>query len=115
MVRKKSNNQTRQSNRAVFSHLKLKSEVFKMAKIGTQKTIEVEGIEYTLQHPGSRANAQIQDRTMTDKGIPSMEKTAEEIFKHVIVNPKVSFEHFDEHDGYDEVLEEAMKFLRTGK
>jgi len=86
-----------------------------MAKIGTQKTITVEGIEYTLQHPGSRANTQIQDRTMTALGIPSMEKMAEEIFKHVIVNPKVSFEYFDEHDGYDEVLEEAMKFLRTGK
>jgi len=112
---KKISNEKRQSKRAVFTHLKLKSEVNKMAKIGTQKTIEVEGIEYTLQHPGTRANVQIQDRTMTDKGIPSMEKMAEEIFKHVIVNPKVDFDYFDEHDGYEEVLSEAMTFLRTGK
>ncbi|MDE3837937.1 hypothetical protein C0966_00750 [Bacillus methanolicus] len=86
-----------------------------MPKIGTQKTITVEGIEYTLQHPGTREYLRIQDRAQTETGVPSTEKLAEELFKHVIVNPKVSFEYFDEHEGFEEVLKEAMTFLRTGK
>lgn len=86
-----------------------------MAKIGTQKTVTVEGIDYVLQHPGSREYARIQDRTQTEIGIPSTEKLSEEIFKHVIVEPKVSWEYFDEQDGYEEVLKESMTFLRSGK
>lgn len=86
-----------------------------MAKIGTQKTIKVEGIEYTLQHPGTREFVRIQDRAQTETGLPSTEKLAEEVFKHVVVNPKVDFEYFDEHDGFDEVLKESLTFLRTGK
>lgn len=112
---KTKSNVDRQSDRAVFSILKYKSEVFKMAKIGTQKQVTVEGIEYTLQHPGSRESLKIQDRIMQDNGVPSSEKVAEEMFKHIIVEPKVSFDYFDEHEGMDEVLKEAMTFLRTGK
>lgn len=86
-----------------------------MAKIGTQKKVTVEGIEYTLQHPGSLEYTRIQDRMVNDSGVPSAEKTAKEMFNHVIVDPKVSFEYFDEHDGMEEVLKEAMTFLRSGK
>ncbi|KRI41016.1 hypothetical protein, partial [Acinetobacter baumannii] len=62
-----------------------------------------------------REYARIQDRAQTENGLPSTEKMAEEMFKHVIVDPKVSFDYFDEHDGFEEVLKEAMTFLRTGK
>lgn len=86
-----------------------------MAKIGTKKQVTVEGTEFTFQHPGTRAFAQIQDRIQTENGAPSNEKLSEEIFKHVIVEPKVDFEYFDEHEGYEEVLKEAFTFLRTGK
>lgn len=86
-----------------------------MAKIGTKKTVEVEGKEYTFQHPGTRAMAQIQDRIQMENGSPSNEKLSEEIFKHVIVEPKVDFDYFDENDGYEEVVKEAFSFLRTGK
>ncbi|CAM4012780.1 hypothetical protein [Mesobacillus zeae] len=86
-----------------------------MAKIGTQKTITVEGIDYTLQHPGSREYMRIQDRITQDNGVPSSEKTADEVFKHIVVDPKVSFDYFDENDGLEEVIKEALSFLRTGK
>lgn len=86
-----------------------------MAKIGTKKQVEIEGTEYTLQHPGTRAYTQIQDRIQREGGKMSSEKLAEELFKHVIVEPKVDFDYFDEHDGFDEVIEEAMTFLRAGK
>lgn len=112
---KKKTNKRRQSDRAVFLNFKLKSEVDKMPKIGTQKVVEIEGVKYTLQHPGSREYLRIQDRTQNEFGVPSMEKMAEELFKHVVVDPKVSIEYFDEHDGMDELIKEAMNFLRTGK
>ncbi|MFC2948532.1 hypothetical protein [Virgibacillus sediminis] len=112
---KKQSRSTRQSNRAASLYLKQKSEVDKMPKLGTKKTVEIEGIEYTLQHPGTRAYAQIQDRIQLGGGKVSSEKMSEELFKHVVVEPKVSFEYFDEHDGYEEVVEEAMTFLRSGK
>ncbi len=106
---------TKQSNKAASLNLHYKGEVFKMAKIGTQKTVEIEGVQYTFQHPGTREYARIQDKTLNENGVPSMEKMAEEVFKHVVVDPKVSFEYFDEHDGFDEVLKEAMTFLNSGK
>lgn len=86
-----------------------------MAKIGTQKTVTVEGVDYTLKYPGSREATRIQDRAQNDQGVFSSEKWAEEMFKNVIVDPKVSFEYFDEHEGFDEVLKEASTFLRSGK
>lgn len=86
-----------------------------MAKIGTKKQVKVEGQEFTFQHPGTRGFAQMQDRIQLEGGKMSSEKLSEEIFKHVIVEPKVDFEYFDEHDGYEEVISEAMNFLRTGK
>ncbi|WP_406945762.1 hypothetical protein ACJA3J_05800 [Halobacillus sp. SY10] len=113
--KKKINHGTKQSNRAAFHYLQYKLEVHKMAKIGTKKTITVEGIEYTLQHPGSRERMRIQDRAQSETGNPSSEKLAEELFKNVVVEPQVSFEYFDEHDGMEEVITESMKFLRSGK
>ena len=94
-----------------------------MAKIGTQKKVTIEGVEYTLQHPGHREAARIDDRIQLQGGMVSTEKYAEELFKHVIVDPKVSWEYFDgneekgieAHDGYDELIKEASSFLRTGK
>lgn len=86
-----------------------------MPKIGMQKQVTVEEVEYTLQHPGTRAYAQIQDRIQMENGSPSNEKLSEEVFKHVIVQPKVDFDYFDEHEGYEELMKEAFTFLRTGK
>lgn len=109
------NNITKRSNQAASLYLHYKGEIFKMAKIGTQKKVTVEGVEYTLQHPGSREYTRIQDRMVGDNGVHSSEKMAEEMFKHIIVDPKVSFEYFDENEGMEQVLKEAMTFLRTGK
>ncbi|MGG1483552.1 hypothetical protein ABEI56_05630 [Peribacillus castrilensis] len=86
-----------------------------MAKIGKQKKITVEGIDYTLQHPGSEAWLEIQDRIQTGNGMVSNKQMAKEIFTHVIVEPKVNFAHFDENEGLEEVMNEATSFLRTGK
>ncbi|MGG3450183.1 hypothetical protein [Domibacillus aminovorans] len=89
-------------------------------KLGTQKIVEVEGTEYTLQHPGHREATRIQDRVQTGEGKFSTEKFYEELMKHVIVSPKVNWEYFDGneakgiegHDGFDELMKEAAAFLR---
>ncbi|QAS54623.1 hypothetical protein HLI_11665 [Halobacillus litoralis] len=86
-----------------------------MAKLGTKKTVTIEGVEYTFQHPGSREQMRIQDRAVNENGVPSSEKIADELFKNIIVEPQVSFEYFDEHDGMEEVIQEGMTFLRSGK
>ncbi|MGN8233236.1 hypothetical protein ACTHAL_001464 [Priestia flexa] len=86
-----------------------------MAKLGKQKQVTVEGVEYTLQHPGTEAWLDIQDRIQTGNGVVSNKQMAKEIFNHVIVEPKVNFAYFDEQDGLEELMVEATTFLRTGK
>jgi len=107
---------TKQSNKAASLNLYIKGEKFKMAgKLGKQIQVTVEGIEYTLQHPGSEEYLKMQDRMTGEKGMPSYYKTAEEVFKNVVVSPEVNFAFFDEHDGMDVVVEKALTFLRSGK
>lgn len=89
-------------------------------KLGAQKIVEVEGIEYTLQHPGHRENARIQDRIQMGEGKVSTEKYYEELMKHVIVSPKVNWDYFEGNekkgieavDGFEELMKEAGDFLR---
>lgn len=122
--KQKNNNIKKQSNRAASLYLHYKGEIFKMAtKLGTQKEVTIEGVTYTLQHPGQRGFTQIQDRCQMSEGRFSSEKFAEEIFKHVVVDPKIGWDWFDgndekeieAHDGYEELIKEASTFLRTGK
>lgn len=122
--KQKNNNTTKRSNYAASLYLHYKGEIFKMAtKLGTQKQVEIEGVTYTLQHPGQRGFTQIQDRCQMSEGRFSSEKFSEEIFKHVVVDPKVSWDYFDgnedkgieAHEGYEELIKEASTFLRTGK
>ncbi|OAH53900.1 hypothetical protein AWH48_11570 [Domibacillus aminovorans] len=89
-------------------------------KLGTQKIVEVEGIEYTLQHPGHREATRIQDRIQLPEGKVSTEKYYEELMKQVIVSPKTNWDYFDGneakgiegHEGFDELMKEAANFLR---
>lgn len=112
---KKQSNETRRSNRVASLKLHKQGEIFKMAKAGTQKTVKIEGKDYTFQHPGVREFVRIQDRIKDDNGHPSNEKFAEEIFKHVAVEPKVNWNYFEENEGYEEFMSEAGSFLRSGK
>ncbi|XIH76188.1 hypothetical protein C1N57_28160 (plasmid) [Priestia aryabhattai] len=121
--KKNKNNITKRSNQAASLYLHYKGEIFKMAKIGSQKTIKVEGIDYTLQFPGHREKTRIMDRCTTESGTFSSEKMAQELFEHVIVNPKVDWDYFDGNEekgiepteGFDELFKEASTFLRSGK
>jgi hypothetical protein len=89
-----------------------KKEMLKMAKkSGQQKTITVEGTDYILQHPGVREGVKIRGRAKDQFGNLDEEKLYEEYMKYVIVSPKTNWEHWEENDGFLEVMKEASTFL----
>ena len=87
----------------------MKEELLAMSKV---KKVTVDGIEYTLQHPGMREAVKMRDRCKKDGDIVE-EKYYKEIMDFVIVEPRVSWEYWDEHDGFQEVMTEAIKFCNN--
>ncbi|NQX67982.1 hypothetical protein HQN90_17815 [Paenibacillus alba] len=69
------------------------------------------GKEYRFQFPGVRAAAQISDRIKNKFGVPQEEKIAEEMMKHVIVSPKLTFDSFESKKEFNDVITEAYRFL----
>lgn len=84
-----------------------------MAKRGNQKTIKIEGIEYTLQHPGLLESIRMRDRSKNEAGSLIEETIYRELLEHVIFleeGGKVDFEYFEENPGFTDVMKEAMSF-----
>ncbi|KIN49138.1 hypothetical protein QNK06_15120 [Bacillus subtilis] len=83
-----------------------------MSKFGKQKKVTIKGIEYTLQHPGTKRMVEIQDEAVNlNLGKPNSAAMYELFMKEVVVQPKVSFEYFDEHEGFMELMKEVQSFL----
>ena len=78
-----------------------------------QKTVTIEEVEYTLQHPGVRAGVQLRDRSKDMNGQIVEEKYYGELMKHVVVNPKVTWESVEEigNKAFSELMKEASTFL----
>lgn len=77
-----------------------------------QKTVTTKnGKEYVLQHPGVRAATKITDRVKNKHGVPQDEKLADEMFTHVVVEPKVKIESFDNYGEMSELVGKAFLFL----
>lgn len=73
-----------------------------------QRKEEINGTEYTFQFPGVRAANEMADRSKNENGVVMQTKLQEEYWKHIVVDPKVSFDYFDEKsDDYAKVLEVA--------
>jgi len=79
-----------------------------------QKKVEIKGQEYLLQHPGVRNVTKITDRIKNKHGIPSDEKMADEMLTHVVVDPKVRMESFDDYGEMSELVNKAFLFI-TGQ
>jgi len=80
----------------------------------TQKKVEINGIEYTLQRIPFKFYMELNDRCTGKNGILQQALFGEEILKHVVVSPKVTLDSF----GYDydtplKLVQEAENFLRT--
>ncbi|KZE68059.1 hypothetical protein AWM68_17215 [Fictibacillus phosphorivorans] len=82
-------------------------------KSGATETVTVEGIDYTLQHPGVRAGVQLRDRSKDMNGNMVEEKLYSELMKHVIVEPKVNWDTVEEigNAAFTELMKEASTFL----
>lgn len=94
-----------------------KREMLRMAKKeGTQKEFpftDSEGKEttYLFQHPGVRAGVQLRGRAKDAAGGLDEEKYYEELMKKVIVQPRTTWEYWEENEGFQEVMKEASTFL----
>lgn len=77
-----------------------------------QTTVEIQGTEYTFQHPGVRESVRLRDRSKNKSGQLVEEKYYQELMTHVIVQPKVNWDYFDEHpEVFDDVMLAAVEFL----
>ncbi len=81
-----------------------------------QKKETVNGVEYTLQHPGARWYLGVVDRHTNAKGNLEREGYTAEILEHVVVEPKVKIEDFDDDLGsLMELVRKAELFLGSKK
>src|SRR5690625_4137943 len=62
-------------------------------------TFETEKGKYIFQHPGIRYSEQMKDDSKDRNGKMMWHRYYEKIMDNVIVEPKVSYEYFDELDG----------------
>ncbi|MDP8527103.1 hypothetical protein [Bacillus subtilis] len=113
MAKKKKSNAKKQSNRAAFQYMQTKQAEGKpMSKFGKQKKVTIQGTEYTLQHPGTRRMVELQDEAVNlNTGKPTSADLYELYMKEVVVDPKVNYEYFDEHEGFMELMREVQSFL----
>ncbi|GGF77228.1 hypothetical protein GCM10010912_22900 [Paenibacillus albidus] len=79
---------------------------FKQKEITTKS-----GGKYTLQHPGVRNVTRINDRIKNKHGVNSEERICEEMFKHVVVMPKMGIDDFEEYKEMVEVANKAYFFI----
>lgn len=82
-----------------------------MSNFKQKKYTSKSGKEYTFQFPGVRFAAQISDRIKNKHGIASEEKMGDELMKHVIVQPKLTWDSFEDKKEFNEVMEAAYLFL----
>lgn len=91
-----------------------KEEVTKLEKLGKQKKVTVQGVEYTLQFPGVRHAQKILDASQIRPGVYNDEIYNGLIMEDVIVEPKINWDYWDENLGYRELMREADRFLGEG-
>lgn len=97
-----------------------KREMLQMAKkSGSQKEYvhtdgegeETKEVTYLFQHPGVRAAVQLRGRAKDATGNIDEEKYYEELMKKVIVQPRTTWEYWEDNEGFKDVMKEASTFL----
>ena len=79
-----------------------------------EKKVEIRGVEYTLKKIPPREWARLRDRCKNRFGHIIEEKFLSEIFEHLVVNPKVSLDDFEDWDMCQEVANAALEFQLGG-
>lgn len=75
-----------------------------------EKKITIRGNEYTLKKIPPREWVRLRDRCKNHYGITLEEKFMSEVFEHLVVNPKVSLDDFDNYSECQEVADAAIEF-----
>lgn len=77
------------------------------------KEITIKDKKYTLQFPGARWCIRHNDACMNRNGVLIQEKYIDGLLEHVVVEPKVKFEDFDDDmESLTELVEVVEAFLR---
>ncbi|MDO4719638.1 MAG: hypothetical protein Q4A78_03165 [Peptostreptococcaceae bacterium] len=76
-----------------------------------QKKITVNGTEYTMQNMPFKQYYEMQERCQDKHGNLLATKFYPEIFDHVIIDPKVSWDDFDSIEELEDVIRAATSFL----
>ncbi len=80
-----------------------------------QEKVIIDGVEYTLQHPGAVWYLDMNDRCRGPHGL-KMLPYAKEVLEHVVIEPRLSVEDFDDDlAALEKLLSEVEKFLRRKK
>ena len=77
------------------------------------KTVNVEGVEYQLQHPGARWYLRLADRHRNRHGVMQSEGYISELFENVVVEPKVTIDDFSNVGEMEKLVQEIEQFLRS--
>ncbi|HCU09079.1 hypothetical protein [Weissella cibaria] len=89
----------------------------KVSRFGEKKVVEIKqedgSVEkFTLQYPGIRVVLDIYDNAQMANGNLSRTAFADQAFAEVVVDPvKLDLDYFDEHDGFNELLDQIAEFL----
>lgn len=100
--------------KAAILYIPTKKELLHMsANQNQQKNVTIGEKEFTLQHPGVREAIKLRGRAKDHTGQLDEEKYYEELMKHVIVQPKVTWETAEDlgASDFNELIKEASLFL----
>lgn len=75
---------------------------------------EINGVEYTFQKLSAMDWIRLKERSTDEKGILRDSLFFEEIAEHVIVDPKIDLEEFEDAEELTEIMR-AATFLHIGK
>ena len=80
-----------------------------------QKTVTVDGVEYTLQKMPVRPAIKMRQEWQMGAGLIDDEKMYELVLKNIVVEPKVNLDDFTSIHILEELVKKAMEFQYLGK
>lgn len=78
------------------------------------KTVEVDGIKYTMQKLPVRDGLELRKRSVVDGGLDDI-TFYEELLEHVVVKPKQGLDDFEDIGHLERVMLEVIEYQYQGK
>lgn len=75
-----------------------------------QKKVTIAGVEYTLQKLPPREYTRLRARSSDRSGLLNEERYLDEVLEHIVVDPKVKLDDFEDYAAVEEVVAEATNF-----